>query len=182
MAIRLPNVFTGLNFQKLSGKAKDAAKWFVQKVKDSIHKSSGSYTRPRLGGMYLYVYDAKYKDKLPFWDAAPLIVVIQWKEGGFDGLNFHYLPLKDRLILLKTLKGLAGGADKRYMLLSYKLLLKMSNTNWSFAYKRYLFSHCRGRFIEIPPSEWELALSLQTANWKKASEATVHSAYHASWR
>src|SRR6056300_881927 len=43
------------------------------------------------GFMYMFLYDAKTKKKLPYWDAFPLVVPYARTQNGFMGLNFHYL-------------------------------------------------------------------------------------------
>ena len=69
--------------QTLSLRAKEANKWF----RDSIDRFNNRLqTNPRLvfnkdatpqiGRMYMFVYDAKHKDTLPFFDMYPLLITI----------------------------------------------------------------------------------------------------------
>ena len=44
------------------------------------------------GKMYMFFYDPKTKDKLPYYDGFPLVIPVERAEGGFYGLNIHYLP------------------------------------------------------------------------------------------
>ena len=44
------------------------------------------------GGLYLFQYDAKHKDTLPYWDKLPLVFPFRKVPDGFYGLNLHYLP------------------------------------------------------------------------------------------
>ena len=46
------------------------------------------------GRLYLYMYDAKHKATLPYWDKYPLVFPYAETEDrkGFYGLNMHYLP------------------------------------------------------------------------------------------
>ena len=43
------------------------------------------------GGMFMYYYDPKWKDKLPYYDQFPLTIMVEKAPGGFYGLNLHYL-------------------------------------------------------------------------------------------
>ena len=49
-------------------------------------------TRTNVGKMYMFFYDAKYKDTLPFFDIFPLVFPIEFYSEGFLGINLHYLP------------------------------------------------------------------------------------------
>ena len=60
-----------------------------------------------LGKMYMYIYDAKHKDKLPYYDAFPLVIMLGPAERGFYGLNLHYLPPVVRAKLLDAVLGLS---------------------------------------------------------------------------
>ena len=55
------------------------------------------------GNMYLFAYDAKNKDTLPYWDKFPLVFPFKAVKGGFYGLNLHYLPYRLRAILMDRL-------------------------------------------------------------------------------
>ena len=44
------------------------------------------------GGMFMYVYDPKHKDKLPYYDVFPLVLPIGGIPGGFLGINVIQIP------------------------------------------------------------------------------------------
>jgi hypothetical protein len=75
------------------------------------------------GGLYLYVYDAKYKDILPIWDKFPLTIVLEKYNEGFLGLNLHYLDTNIRLGLLGQLIVILDEA-RRGQVLSLKEKMK----------------------------------------------------------
>ena len=66
---------------------------------------------PMLGNMYLFSYDPKTKETLPYYDRFPLIIpfrpsVVSGKAGsgpGFYGLNLHYIPPRLRARLMDAL-------------------------------------------------------------------------------
>jgi gp2 DNA end protector protein len=130
--------------------------------------------------MYQYVYDAKTKEKLPYWDAFPLIVCINVYADGWLGLNLHYLPpilrakLLDKLMeYSKTIR--TGGNGKRtYMHLSYKMLSRLSQVPFfQHCIKRYLASHVQSKIMRVNSSFWEEVAFLPTQQFKKAPDSTV---------
>jgi len=128
------------------------------------------------GKMYHYFYDPKHKDTLPYYDRFPLIFPFRLLEGGFMGINLHYLPYPARARLMDALYSLE---DRRYredkrLRLSYEIL----NSAARFSYfkpcvKRYLNGHVRSQFLPIPSEQWEIALFLPTERFMKESKQDV---------
>ena len=90
--------------------AKDSIEWAkenIQKLRNPmrIFEKSGS---PTIGEMYMFSYDPKYKDVLPYYDMYPLVIPIEMYADGFLGLNLHYLPPLARARLLDSLKKVAN--------------------------------------------------------------------------
>ncbi len=81
-------------------------------------------SQPAVGGMYMYLYDAKTKSKLPYYDRMPLIFPYKKVKGGFFGLNMHYLPLPLRANLMDALYDTAN--NNRYDETT-KLKIKLQN-------------------------------------------------------
>ena len=134
-------------------------------------------TRALPGRMFMYFYDPKYKKTLPYYDRFPLIFMVEKAEGGFYGLNLHYLPHKQRAIFFDRLTDYT--TNKKYNLttrlrLSYNLL-KGSSRLSAFApcFKHYLSENVRSRIIEVPASEWETVLFLPSENFKKKNKNQV---------
>jgi hypothetical protein len=147
---------------------------------DKIIREMGSerYTnRFRLGHMYMFAYDAKHKDTLPYYDRFPLIFPINTAKGGFLGINMHYLPPTLRAQLMDSLYDLTN--NERYdettrLRLSYDRL----NSAAKFRFfkptvKHYLKSQLRTRLVYINPTEWDIALFLPTAKFVGASQTKV---------
>ena len=42
-----------------------------------------SRSKQIVGGMFMFMYDPKHKDKLPYYDNFPLVIVLGPAEGGF---------------------------------------------------------------------------------------------------
>ena len=132
---------------------------------------------PVIGKMGVFFYDPKHKATLPYYDRFPLVVIIGPAEGGFLGLNLHYLPPTLRARLLDGLLDMTN--NKKYdettrFQATYQMLKKSSKTKY-FApcVKHYLDKHMRSQFSVINPSEWETVAFLPIADFKKASDKKV---------
>jgi len=131
------------------------------------------------GSMVMFNYDPKLKRDLPYYDTFPLIFVVGPAEGGFHGLNMHYLPLKQRAILMDALYNLTTNSrydDSTKLKLSYQLLKKASTYKYfKPCFKHYLHRHVKSRKMLIDSVEWDIALFLPIQRFQKASSAQVYS-------
>ena len=119
---------------KVKAKGQQAMSWFrdvVRKTRAAAFPAStgraeltgdrnvGVTNRPTIGGMYLFQYDAKWKDILPYWDVWPLIFPFDYAKNGFYGINLHYLPPNARIdLMLRLIKaqGASGNLTDNYKL------------------------------------------------------------------
>jgi hypothetical protein len=163
-------MFKGLKKDSIRRASSRSSKWLQNKI-DTLSDRTKT-ARPASGDMFLYVYDAKYKDTLPFWDAHPLIIMLNKAEGGYYGLNLHYLPPKLRIVFLEELLKIDSSKASTMKTNAAKatILRRASKTKF-FApmIKRYLFSHVRSKFVKIPQEEWFNVATLPVANWKKST-------------
>lgn len=131
------------------------------------------------GSMMLFNYDPKLKRDLPYYDTFPLIFVVGPAEKGFYGLNMHYLPLKQRAMLMDALYNLTTNSrydDSTKLKLSYQLLKKASTYKYfKPCFKHYLHRHVKSRKMLIDSVEWDIALFLPIQRFQKASAAQVYS-------
>ena len=111
-------------FQKHQYNLEEAARksraWFSQQVlllsKQRISPNrimadgSESTLTPNIipGNLYMYFYDPKLKQKLPYYDRFPMVLPFRKVEDGFIGLNLHYLPYQFRVVLMRNLTSLAN--------------------------------------------------------------------------
>lgn len=127
-----------------------------------------------IGEMFLYHYDPKLKDKLPYYDIFPLVIVIKMYDDGFLGLNLHYLPYDVRIAFLNKLLDLAytsPGDTRTRLKINYELLRDSSKFNsYIPCLKRYLISHIRGKISKIESHEWLMVCYLPIANWRKTND------------
>lgn len=134
---------------------------------------------PTIGKMFLFQYDPKWKEKLPYYDSFPLIFPIEPAKGGFLGINLHYLPPRLRAKLMDQLYNLVIMGkrpydDKTKLGISYKILKAASKYEaFKPCIKHYLANHVRSRFMLIEPTEWDMAIMVPLARFRKASQQRV---------
>ena len=131
---------------------------------------------PEIGGFYLYQYNPKWKEKLPWYDIYPLVFPFDYARGGFYGINVHYLPPNARAdLMLRLLDAHGSGAtsNKRFkMKLSYQIITKFKPAIPCI--KRYLYSQVQGKgFYSIPADDWSYAAALPMQKFVKASNSKV---------
>lgn len=168
-------------------KSAKAIEWLLQQTNRSISTLAPAAViemgRERLtrqleiGQMYLFVYDPKLKKELPYYDRFPLIFPFHIVEGGFYGINMHYLPYQLRARLMDQLYSIANNnlndASTRLML-SYKVLTSASKFRFfQPCVKHYLNSHVKSRFLAIPANMWDKVLFLPLERFAKASKQKV---------
>lgn len=129
------------------------------------------------GNMYMYIYDPKYKDILPYYDIFPLVFPFHEVTGGFYGINLHYLPYAMRGMLLGNLMQLKTSSiyDERTKLkLSWGLLQKISKFHLvEPCVKHYLYDHVRTPFKRISSEDWATAMLLPAEHFQKANKLQV---------
>ncbi len=129
-----------------------------------------------IGGMFIYTYDPKHKDTLPWYDTLPVVIPIEMYDDGWLGLNLHYLPpmlrarLMDKLIEFRR----RALSDRAYMKLSYKLLTAVVKTDlFAPCIHRYLASHVTSRLIQVSDEYWEEVAMLPLQQFQKRTARTV---------
>ena len=118
----------------IQGRTKESQKWFQKKVqeltvpsrqkilRDTALRRTGTEIR---GNMYMYFYDPKLKNELPYYDRFPLSIIVDPAPGGFYGINLHYLNYNVRAQFLDELMGLGPSnprENSRLRKIRYNLL------------------------------------------------------------
>jgi hypothetical protein len=164
-----------------------SAKWLmgrlnVLKAKQTVPGAFNpvGYTNPKhfmTGEMFIFHYDPKLKNALPYYDTFPLVIPIALYGDGFLGLNLHYLPPTMRASFLNKLIAYANtspGDTRIRMNITYDILKNAQNLNaYLPCIKRYLVDHIRGRMVRLQPHEWPLVVNLPYEAFQKASKAKV---------
>ena len=170
----------------LNPRTKKAREWFRKKARqltdvnrlDLIADERLTQLRaPRTGKMYMFTYDPKTKQQLPYYDTFPLILFVDTYDRGFRGLNMHYLPPPARARLFDALLETANNRkfdESTRLKLNYNLLSSTAKYS-AFApcFKRYLSGHVKSRVVEVDAPEWSIALFLPTESFRKASTRKV---------
>jgi hypothetical protein len=131
-----------------------------------------------IGKMFMFFYDPKLKQILPYYDKFPMIMLVSVDTDGFTGLNLHYLPPKLRAQLMDALYTLRNNNkydDSTKLQISYEILTSASKFRY-FApcFKRYLYGHVQSNFLYVSPENWDKALMLPTERFAKATTSTVY--------
>lgn len=133
---------------------------------------------PRLGDMYLFGYDPKGKNELPYYDNFPLIIPFNADNKGFYGINFHYLPqtLRARLLdlVLNYITNTELNEQTRFRF-TWRMLNKAATVPvFKPCVKRYLYRQVRTKFFYIEPKEWPMAVFLPLERFSKMNKETIH--------
>ena len=193
----MSNIFNRLELQAfragITPRTDESRAWFMNKAKNmrninrqALIKEDPLTQRTALknlsrtglvGTMQMFFYDPKHKEKLPFYDLFPLVIVVGPAEGGFYGLNLHYLPPILRAKMLDALMETANmkaGEDAKFQI-TYKRLQAISKLKYyEPCFKHYLTKHVKSKFAEVPMPEWEIATFLPTAQFRKANSKKVY--------
>lgn len=166
---------------QVAARATEARGWLNEQVK-SINASTllqqGDLLTNKitLGRMYLFAYQAKTPD-IPYFDRYPLIFPFSQVDGGFYGINLHYLPHLMRAKLMDGLLSLAEGdlTPKTKLAMSYQLLSSASQTRYfKPCVKHYLNSQVQSRFLMIGAPDWKKAIFLPLEKFVGATRDQVY--------
>lgn len=178
-------IVDGVRQGKIPARTQDARDWYRDIARGSrvsegklLENKDRLANFPTVGEMFMFKYDAKYKDTLPYWDALPCIFVVDIGPDYFYGLNLHYLDIRNRAKLMDALYEITNNTrydNKTKLAISYKILKSAAKFKYfKPCFKKYLFSHKKSQFIRILSSEWDIALWLPTAQWQKKTGNYVH--------
>lgn len=187
----MANIFQNLELQAfragITPRTKESREWFRKKIRNlkNINRESlmkedplKQTTEEIVGSMYMFFYDPKHKETLPYYDTFPLVVVVGPAEGGFYGLNLHYLPPILRAKMLDALMDITTNKkfnDSTRFKMSYELLARTAKLKYfKPCFKHYLNEHVKSKFAMVPAPEWEIATFLPTAKFEKASINAVY--------
>lgn len=188
MALIFDTIITqGVRAGQIPARTQSARNWYRQTAKKITtinerqlvkgDKERLRTSNPIPGSMYMFFYDPKHKDTLPYYDRFPLIFPYASAPGGFMGLNLHYLPRPMRARLMDALYDFANNTrydESTKIKMSYELLRSSAKLKY-FApcVKHYLSAHVKSKFMYVYPSEWDIALFLPTERFVKSQSGTV---------
>lgn len=172
----------------ITPRTQESREWFRRKMRSirSVNRASLMNEDPVelkskqiAGSMFMFFYDPKFKETLPYYDSFPLVIVVGPAEGGFYGLNLHYLPPVLRAKFLDALMDITNNRmydETTKFRLSYEVLQRASKMKYfKPCFKHYLTKHVKSKFALVPAPEWEIATFLPMADFQKATVNKVYS-------
>ena len=170
----------------IAARSKEANTWFAKKAKALGPVPASKMlkddrltmkAKPLIGDMIMYTYNPKLRATLPYYDIFPLTILVGPAPGGFFGINLHYLPPKVRAIFLDHLNDVATNqkfnATTRFKI-TYQLLKATKKYKYfKPCFKHYLTKHVSSNIMKVNASEWNIAIFLETAKFKKKSTSYV---------
>ncbi len=157
-------------------------KWFTSKINNlknpralanQIQKETGrNANRFLIGGLYFFYYSAKYDDRLPYWDAFPLVMPLERYSDGFLGMNLHYLPPRIRAGFMDKLMNFAIYDDNdeiKRLRVTYEIVSASERyKEFRPCIKRYLYQNIASKMLKVEANEWETAIFLPVHQFQKA--------------
>ena len=130
----------------------------------------------KLGRMYFFNYAAEGTasgrgvdiKRGNVYDAYPLIFLLALTPDSLEGINFHYMVPKQRIILLGRMFEYLNSEDfdDRTKLFSTKFRRTMKNNKlFKYAracYREYKPGRIDSKIIQVHPMDWELAITVPT--------------------
>jgi len=164
----------------------EARNWLRQKAaevrtvnpKATIQQGPFLTNRIITGNMYLFAYDPKTKEDLPYYDRFPLVFPFRRVPDGFYGINLHYLPPLLRAKLMDALYDTVNNDnmdETTRLRINYRILQSAAKFRYfEPCVKHYLNNHVKTRFLKVDPTQWDVALFLPLERFAKANKLKVY--------
>lgn len=164
----------------------EARNWLRQKAAEvrSVNPKATIQQGPTLssrilpGNMYLFAYDPKTKEELPYYDRFPLVFPFRKVKDGFYGINMHYLPPLLRAKLMDALYDTVNNDkmdETTRLRINYRILTSAAKFRFfEPCVKHYLNNHVKSRFLKVDPTQWDVALFLPLERFAKANKLKVY--------
>jgi len=183
----MANIFEELELRTpkgLSVNSKFALDWYrtnIRKIFDRRRNEDvyldGTLTGKLIeGNMYMMFYNAKTKDKLPYWDRFPLVIPFDTKtvRDGFYGLNLHYIAPLQRQSLLENLYKSQDNTQGGFVI-NYEYLRSVTRLSPAVpCIKRYLYNRMLKVPLQVEKKYWDVAAMLPTADFGGTNANTVY--------
>ena len=166
--------------------AKKSRGWFNKEVvrlrqmrpmPRKIMQQDGRSTRLLPGRLYMFQYEAKGADTLPYFDRFPLCFPFEIQSDFFLGLNMHYLPY---LLRIRLLDIMMTYASNKKMDSTTRLKFQWNTIRGSArlalakpAVKKYLKTQVKSQFLQVNPDNWNTAMMLPVERFTGATRDRV---------
>ena len=155
---------------------KDKIKEFGQPSAQDLIRDGKRNNKPFYGKLNMFLYNPKFKKKLPYYDTFPLVLPLETYNDGFLGLNLHYLPIPLRIKLLDRLVDYSNNSqfdESTRLIVDYSRLKKIKLIQPTI--HKYLASQVQSQFRRIDADEFTVATLLPVQRFKKATAKEVWS-------
>lgn len=169
-----------------AGDTRRSFQWFQNQVRTlakgnldrSLMSDSKKLTNTLIPGeMYLFYYDPKHKETLPYFDRLPLVLPFRRVKDGFYGINIHYMPYLMRYNLLAKLSEYTNNDkydDTTRLRISWSILTQFSRSApITESVKHYLSDHIKSRFLRISYPDWVTVSQLPIEQFEGANKTVV---------
>ena len=158
-----------------------STQWYRAKIREfgkpgamDLIRDGKRANRPFYGKLNMFIYDPKFKKKLPYYDTFPLVLPIENYSDGFLGINLHYLPIPLRIRLLDRLVDYSNNTkfdESTRLVVNYQKLKNVKLIKPTI--HKYLSGYTKSQFRRIDADEFTIATLLPVQRFKKASEKEV---------
>ncbi len=158
-----------------------STEWYRAKIREfgkpgamDLIRDGKRANRPFYGKLNMFIYDPKFKKKLPYYDTFPLVLPIENYSDGFLGINLHYLPIPLRIRLLDRLVDYSNNTkfdESTRLVVNYQKLKNVKLIKPTI--HKYLSGYTKSQFRRIDADEFTIATLLPVQRFKKASEKEV---------
>ena len=187
MATNYQRIFDKNQFylEDVQGKSKawffnEADKFTNQRITPNAllkNNANNSVSKIIPGNMYMYFYDPKHKETLPYYDRFPLVFPFSPTKNGFIGLNMHYLPYQGRIALFTELdkhKSSPYLTEKTKLQLEWNTIVAMSKHKLAEpCVKQYLYSHIKSNIVKVDSYHWVTAMMMPVERFAKQNKMLV---------
>ena len=182
--------------QTLSNQEKKSTYWF-QQYQRAIEKISSptrlsfDYLRQnssdkqvlpgnavRRGHLYFFRYQAENRRPGDYYDALPFVLVTNILSNGFAGINFHYLPYRQRAIFMDALVqtqivNSLNSLQSKIDVTPHELKNIDKYQLYRGCYRSYRVSRMQSPLLQIGKTQWATALFLPVELFRGASNTVV---------
>ena len=158
-----------------------STQWYRDKIKEfgtptslDLIRDGKRDSKPFYGKLNMFVYDPKFKKKLPYYDTFPLVLPLETYPDGFLGINFHYLPIPLRVKLLDRLVDFSNNTkfdESTRLVVDYSQLKNINIVKPTI--HKYLAGQLKSQFRRIDADEFTIATLLPVQRFQKASSSAV---------
>ena len=158
-----------------------STQWYRDKIKEfgkpttmDLIRDGKRDNKPFYGKLNMFIYDPKFKKKLPYYDTFPLVLPLETYSDGFLGINFHYLPIPLRVKLLDRLVDFSNNTkfdESTRLVVDYSQLKNINIVKPTI--HKYLAGQLKSQFRRIDADEFTIATLLPVQRFKKAAASVV---------